>query len=113
MQIRPVQKVNCLVNFESRQGLGVIGQKFGRGLDMGELISKVGWTGCYPKQHNNINELYVLITVVGSIAATDVGPFGPRKIKKKKKPEALVALEKAQAEINGQFGKSFAQIQEE
>ena len=47
-----------------------------------------------------------------SAAATDVGPFGPVK-KKKKKPAVLSKIEQAQAEINGRIDNKFTKIQQD
>ena len=49
---------------------------------------------------------------VVSAAATDVGPFGPVK-KKKKKPAVLDKIEQAQAEINGRIKGDLGKLEKE
>ena len=50
-------------------------------------------------------------SVVGSVAGSEAGPFGPRKIKKKKKLDGVSAIEEAQAKINGSLNNQLSDIE--
>ena len=52
-------------------------------------------------------------SVVGSVAGSEAGPFGPRKIKKKKKLDGVSAIEEAQAKINGNLNNQLSDIEKD